>query len=248
MDSISKNIILDLLPTVLAGEASEESKDLVEAYAQHDPEIAEYLRTNTLEDDLISRKIDVPDDLEMKTLRHVRRRVRRQMWVVATATAFILMLPLVAMQFTQEVNWGLGDFIVMGFLLFGTGFTYTLITKLSENIAYKLAVGIAVLTGFLLIWVNFAVGIIGSAGNPANLLYAAVFAMGISGAWKARLKPAGMVLTMYATALVQMLVPVIALIFMGKSAVTPLVFAGNAFFAGLFLVSALLFRRVERKG
>jgi uncharacterized membrane protein len=35
--------------------------------------------------------------------------------------AFILAIPLVAMQFTNEVNWKLSDFVVMGALLSITG-------------------------------------------------------------------------------------------------------------------------------
>lgn len=251
MESIPRNVILDLLPAYFAGEASEESRALVEEFAKHDPQIADYLRTNTLEDDPISPKIDVPDDLEMKTIKHVRRSIRHQMWYVAFATTSILMLPLVAMLFTTEVNWGLSDFIVMGMLLFGTGLTYTLITKMSDSIAYKLAVGVAVVAGLLLIWINLAVGIIGPEGSLANLLYAGVFAVGIIGARIVRLKPQGMARTMFTTALVQMLVPVIALIFwrpfMEDSPGILGVFILNAFFAGLFIVSALLFRRVARK-
>ena len=35
----------------------------------------------------------------------------------------ILSIPLVAMQFTKEVNWTLSDFLMMGILLFATVFT-----------------------------------------------------------------------------------------------------------------------------
>jgi hypothetical protein len=42
---------------------------------------------------------------------------------VALVTAFILMLPLLAMQFTDEVVWDLTDFAVAGALLFSAGLT-----------------------------------------------------------------------------------------------------------------------------
>ena len=164
----------------------------------------------------------------------------------ALLTAFILLIPLVAMQFTDEMNWTLFDFIIMGVLVFGTGFTYELVTRRSANNTYRVAVGVAAVTGFLLIWVNLAVGIIGSEDNPVNLMYFGVLAVGIIGAIFARLRPRGMVWVMMVMAIAQMSVPVIALI-TAKLAVTMEppgivgVFALNGFFAILFAISALLF-------
>ena len=81
---------------------------------------------------------------------------------VALITALILSIPLVAMQFTNEVDWSLPDFIIMGALIFGTGFSYVLLTRSSSNIMYRAAVALAIGSTFLLIWVNLAVGLIGS--------------------------------------------------------------------------------------
>jgi hypothetical protein len=179
----------------------------------------------------------------MRTLKRVHRTIRRQMICVALATASILIIPMVAMLFTSKVNWSVFDFIVMGILLFGTGLTYVLISRLSNRIAYRAAVGIAVLTGFLLIWINLAVGIIGSENNPANQLYIGVLAVGIIGAFIARLRPHGMARTLFATALAQMLVPVIALLIWKPSMEDPPGIVGviilNAFFAALLIVSAV---------
>ena len=53
---------------------------------------------------------------------------------IALGTAFILLVPLVAMQFTDEVAWDLADFVVAGILLFGAGLAYELIaTKAGNN-------------------------------------------------------------------------------------------------------------------
>ena len=251
MESVPRNVILDLLPAYIAGEASEESRALVEEFAQNDPQITRFIRTGKLETDPISPKTAVPDDLELKTIKHVRHSIRLQMWYVAFTTAAILLAPLVAMQFTDEVNWGLLDFIVMGILLFGTGLTYVLISRISESIVYRTAVGVAVVAGLLLIWLNLAVGIIGSEDNPANLMYIGVLAVGIIGAIIARFQPRGMARTMFATALAQILVPVIVLIIwrssLEESPGIVGVFGLNAFFAALFVVSALLFRSVSRR-
>jgi hypothetical protein len=250
MESVPRNVILDLLPAYIAGEASEETRALVEEFARNDPEIAMLIRTGRLEPASISPEMAMPDDMEMKTLKRVRRSIRRQMLYVALATASLLMVPLVAMRFTDEVNWSLFDFIVMGILLSGTGLTYVLISRMSDSIAYRAAVGVAVVAGFLLIWVNLAVGIIGSEDNPANAMYIGVLAVGMIGAGIARLRPRGMARALFATALAQMLVPVIALIFWGPSLEEPPgivgVFILNACFAALFVLSALLFGHSAR--
>ena len=251
MKSIPRNIILDLLPVYIAGEASEESRALVEEFAQSDPEVARLIRVGTFDPAVIAPKMDIPDDLEMKTMKRIRRSIRRQMWYVALVTSAILMVPLVAMAFTNEVNWSMLDFTIMGSLLFGTGLTYVLMPRILDNIAYRVAVGVAVAAGMLLIWMNLAVGIIGSADNPANLLYGGVLAIGIIGAGATRFQPSGMSHTLFATALAQILVPVIALVFWRPSLNEPPgtlgTFMLNAFFAALFVVSGLLFRRVVQR-
>ncbi len=110
------------------------------------------------------------------------------------------------------------------------------------------AFGVGLAGAFLLFWVNGAVGIIGNEGQPANLMYGAVFTVGFIGSLMARFKPRGMAPTLFAAALAQMLVPVIALFIWPPPATSWApgvfgVFVLNAFFAMLFVVSALLFRR-----
>jgi hypothetical protein len=170
---------------------------------------------------------------------------------IALATAVILSLPLLAMQFTDEVVWDLADFAVAGVLLLGAGLTYELIARKAGHIAHRAAVGVAVAAALLLVWMNLAVGIIGNEGNPANLMYIGVLAVGIIGALIVRLEPRGMARVLFATAGAQMLVPVIALIIWppqvtswGGADVVG-VFILNAFFVALWLGSALLFRRAS---
>jgi hypothetical protein len=55
---------------------------------------------------------------------------------VALVTVFILMLPLVGMQFTDEVDWGVADFVLAGALLGGAGL-------LLQQLAARKAAGIA---------------------------------------------------------------------------------------------------------
>jgi hypothetical protein len=115
----------------------------------------------------------------------------RSITIPATGTAILLLIPLIAMQFTDEVVWTFVDFAVAGVLLFGTGLTYMLVTRSSGSIAYRIAIGFALFTGLLLIWVNLAVGIIGTESNPANTMYFGVFFIGIIGALIARFRAKG---------------------------------------------------------
>ena len=157
----------------------------------------------------------------------------------------LLTIPLIAMQFTQEVNWTLSDFIFAGVLLFGTGFTYLFITQKSMNLVYKAAIAFALLSGLFLIWVNLAVGIIGSENNPFNLLYFGVIAVGMIGALIAKFESQKLVYTMFSMAFATALVGLIALFTSmhqvpGSSVIE--VLAVNGLFITIFTMSALLFR------
>lgn len=165
---------------------------------------------------------------------------------VALATAFILLLPFLAMQFTEEVAWDLADFAVAGVLLFGAGLTYELAARTAAgNIAYRAAIGVAVAAALILVWVNLAVGLIGAEDNPANLMYFGVLAVGIVGAIVARFRPRGMAVALFTMALAQVLVAVIALISgLGHPWSEPLeILFLNGFFVFLFTGSAWLFWR-----
>ena len=165
------------------------------------------------------------------------------------AAAFVLVLPLVAMQVTDQVAWTPADFAFAGVLVVGTGLAYELAARRAEATAYRLAAGVALAAGFLLLWVNGAVGIIGAAGDGANLMYAGVLAVGVVGAVVARFRPRGMSRVLFATAVAQAVVALIALIAgMGSPASGPAeILVLNGFFVALFLGSALLFGRAARE-
>lgn len=166
---------------------------------------------------------------------------------IVLATAFIVLLPLLAMQFTDEVVWDLTDFAVAGALLVGAGLTYELAARRTGTIVYRAAVGVAVATALVLVWMNLAVGLIGNEDDPANLMYVGVLTVGLIGAIVARLQPHGMARALFATALAQALVPAIALT-LWKPAVTSEVMevlGVNALFVVLFVASALLFRHAR---
>jgi hypothetical protein len=164
---------------------------------------------------------------------------------VALAPTFILLIPLLA-----EWAWTLFDFVFAGALIFGAGLTYVLVARKAGNIAYRFAIGVALAAAFMLVWVNGAVGVIGSEDNPANSMYIGVLAVGVIGAIIARFRPHEMARALFATALSQALVAVIALI-AGLGSGSPPGVLGililNGFFVLLFVGSALLFRYAGRE-
>jgi len=161
----------------------------------------------------------------------------------------LLLLPLVAMQFTHEVNWTAADFIVAGVMFGLVGGTLELTVRNNGNRWYRGGVAVAVTTTFLLVWVNGAVGIIGDEGNAANLMFFGVIAVAMVGAIATRFKAAGMARAMFLAALAEVLVAVIALVGRLGANEPPgmigvIILIG--FFAAMWLASALLFREAAR--
>ncbi|MEG3182009.1 hypothetical protein [Sphingomonas sp. LT1P40] len=171
----------------------------------------------------------------------------RNLWRIArwSAAAGLLTIPAIAMQFTEEVQWTASDFIVMGGLLAIILGAYEWLSSRSNAMAYRVAAGVTVLGVFLLIWLNLAVGIIGSENNDANLMFAGVIAVITGGACIAHFRAEGMGWTLIAAAVSQVVVGAIALIGdLGTDgrAWPRDVIVLSGFFTGLWLVAATLFR------
>lgn len=75
---------------------------------------------------------------------------------------FILSIPLMAMQFTKEVNWTIFDFLVMGILLFTTVFTIDFVLKKFKTLKSRLILIVGIVVLLALVWAELAVGIFGS--------------------------------------------------------------------------------------
>jgi hypothetical protein len=166
---------------------------------------------------------------------------------IMLAAALILLLPLLAMQFTHEVVWDLPDFAAAWALLVGAGLAYKLATRKAGNTAYRAGVGVAVATALILVWMNLAVGLIGNEENLANLMYGGVLAVGVIGAIIARFRARGMARAMLGTALAQLLVGVIALSAGLAFTLIRDALILNVFFAALWIGSAMLFRHAARE-
>lgn len=158
----------------------------------------------------------------------------------------LLALPFLAMQMDAPgVNWSPGDFIFAGSLLAIVGGLLELGFGRSRNTAYRAAFALAVLGMFLVIWVNLAVGIVGSEDSPANQWFFGALLVGLAGSIAARLRPAGMSWAMAATACALWGAFAIAVSAPTDEPFVPHLreFIGTSVFAVLFLASAALFRR-----
>lgn len=161
------------------------------------------------------------------------------------AAAMLLLIPATAMLFTGEVNWGPGDFLVAGALLFLAALAWQLTVTRTGELAYRLGMAIAILASLLLVWGNLAVGVIGAESHPVNLLYfavpAAAFTVAAIGGFRAR----GMVRALLTAALAQVLVTLTAFATgWGDSRVEPLeVVLVNGFFIVLYGAAAGMFWR-----
>ncbi len=78
---------------------------------------------------------------------------------VAVATALLLLLPAVAMLFTDQVAWGPGDFLIAGLLLFGAGAAAVTGLRHVNGTGQRVALVLAVAFGLAVVWAELAVGL-----------------------------------------------------------------------------------------
>ena len=81
---------------------------------------------------------------------------------IVLVVMLILLVPLVGMQFSDEIVWDFVDFIVAGILLFAAGLTYKLIARKVSTNKYRALLGIVIAIVLLFIWIELAVGVVGT--------------------------------------------------------------------------------------
>ncbi|MGD9966698.1 MAG: hypothetical protein AB7T59_09275 [Hyphomonadaceae bacterium] len=177
----------------------------------------------------------------------------RNKWLTTawtTATGLILLTPLIAMQFTDEVNWTVGDFVFAGAMLLGAGITYELAARVG-GLAYQAGVIVALGAGILTLWITGAVGIIGSENNPGNQLYLAVVALAVIGAIGTGGRARGMVWAMSLAAVATLLAPVTAYLAdiaaPRADVLAPEVYGATAFLTAGWLLSSFFFHKASRQ-
>lgn len=81
---------------------------------------------------------------------------------ILLTVAILLLIPLIAMQFTKEVTWGVFDFVVAGVLLLGTGLACELALRKVKRYRHRVLICSGILTLLILVWLELAVGIFGT--------------------------------------------------------------------------------------
>jgi len=93
-----------------------------------------------------------------QTLQSSKLRIK----IILITTAFILSIPLIAMQFTKEVNWTLSDFVIAAILLLGTGLAIELVIRHVKTGLSRTILLVVILLLLFLTWAELAVGIFGT--------------------------------------------------------------------------------------
>ena len=86
---------------------------------------------------------------------------KRLVGILGTITV-LLCIPLVAMQFTNEVNWTFSDFVIAGGLLLGTGLLIETVARNIKDKKIRIGITVAILIVLALVWAELAVGIFGT--------------------------------------------------------------------------------------
>jgi len=118
--NVTREVILDLLPIYLAGEASPATRALIEEYMKQDPELAERIRLQWADSLATAVPSALPPDLELRSLRRTRSLIGWQKWLFGFAITFTALL------FSSEFSFDNGHFKEFHFMirdfpvLFGT--------------------------------------------------------------------------------------------------------------------------------
>jgi hypothetical protein len=82
--------------------------------------------------------------------------------IIISLVFFLLLIPFLAMQFTNEVTWSVMDFVMAGILLLGTGLAIEYVLRKVKNTKHHIIICSLILLALLLLWLELAVGIFGT--------------------------------------------------------------------------------------
>lgn len=169
--------------------------------------------------------------------RRLDNALRLLMW---TGLLGLWLLPVIAKQFTDEVQWTWMDHLFWAFLLGIPGLLVDIVSRMTTNWFYRGGVVIALATSFVITWANLAVGIVGNEENPINLIFFGVVAIAMLGSPLVGFKAVRLRWVFYLTAAAQALSALVAL----QAEPFVLVFCGVT--TALWLTAATLFGQAAK--
>ncbi len=96
-----------------------------------------------------------------KSKKFIFKQNKRLICIVLTVP-ILLLIPLIAMLFTDEVKWTLFDFIVTAILLLSVGLTFEFIMRKVKSNKFRIAICVTLFLVFLVLWAELSVGIFGT--------------------------------------------------------------------------------------
>ena len=130
---ITRDVITDLLPAYVSGEASADTRALVDEFSAANPQIARLVESARQErsDPMLQNPVALPPNLERESVRRTRAELRRRSWLLAGAVLFTL-LPfafvfhdgrITFLMMRDEPNspilWVVAGFCWLGYVLLG---------------------------------------------------------------------------------------------------------------------------------
>ena len=109
--NITRDVISDLLPAYLSGEATADTRALVDEMAARDPEIARLVRSagGGGTDALLQQPVDLPSNVERTMVTRTRAVLRRRAWTIALALLFTCLPMTFAFDDGRITFWMLRD-------------------------------------------------------------------------------------------------------------------------------------------
>jgi len=88
--------------------------------------------------------------------------LNKRLLLILLIIPFLLLLPLLAMQFSDEVNWTVFDFMAMALLLSLVAILIEITLRLKIIRNYKIILFLSIVAFFFLLWAELAVGLFDS--------------------------------------------------------------------------------------
>jgi hypothetical protein len=109
--NVTREVILDLIPVYLAGEASPATRALIDEYLRQDPELAQRVRTLAADSMATITQPPLSSDIELRSLRRARALIGWQKWLFGLGITFT------ALSLTSEISFEKGHLREFHFLI-----------------------------------------------------------------------------------------------------------------------------------